>query len=136
MTQYTDYSTVPAQVQNLVAAQCKLLDTYILFQTGNYEYTAKIKSLASKKIRQMRIWRTSSTGYSNYWRMEISDASDFDFTVTNQYYVFSNVGYGQLLDLHAYKGVQSFSLAAITAVLFFAIIFKGALFKCLRKLRR
>ena len=133
MTQYTSYSTVPTQVQYLVASRCKLLDYYILFQTGDYEYTALIQSAASKKIEKVRIFRTSTSGYNSYWDMDVSEATEFSYTVSNEYYVFSNVGYGQMLDLPVYEAVQAHALTAITVVLFFAIVFKGVLFKCLKR---
>ena len=133
MTQYTSYSTVPTQVQNLVASRCSLLDYYILFQTGDNDYTALIQDPATKKIEEVHIYRKSTSGYNSYWDMEVSEASDFSYTVNNEYYVYSNVGYGQQLNLPVYEAVQSHALVAITVVLFFAIIFKGVLFKCLRK---
>ena len=55
--------------------------------------------------------------------------------VDNEYYVFSNIGYGKSLDLPVYDGVISFSLMIISCVLLFAVVFKGALFKCLKRKR-
>ncbi|MBE6811094.1 MAG: hypothetical protein E7521_08590 [Ruminococcaceae bacterium] len=135
ITQYTDsYSAASSDIQNLVANKIALLDQYILMQTGQYEYTALVYNPNTKKCIEYTISRISSSGYSNQYTVSEAEA-DFEYTVSNEYYVFSNVGYGRSLDLPVYEGVQSHSLIIICIVLLFAIVFKGALFTCFRRRR-
>lgn len=134
ITQYTDTnSSAGSDIQNLIANKISLLDQYILMQTGEYEYTALVYNPNTKKCIEYTITRSSSNYSSRY---TVSEAEgDFEYSVSNEYYVFSNVGYGRSLDLPVYDGVISFSLIIICCLLMFAVVFKGALFRCL-KLRR
>lgn len=132
--QYTNsYSSASSDIQNLVANSVSVLDQYILMQTGEYEYTALIKNMASKDVEQITVSRSSTSGYNNQYSVNRQNGADFDFTVSNEYYVFSNVGYGKSLNIPAYEGIRTYSLTALTVLVFFMVVFKGALFKCLRK---
>lgn len=135
--QYTDsFSSPSSDIQNLIANKIGLLDEYILMQTGQYEYTALVYNPNTKKCTEYTITRSSSSGYSNYFSVDVSSDAEFEYTVSNEYYVYSNVGYGKSLDLPAAEGVQSHSLVIICLVLLFGIMFKGVLFRCLDSKRR
>lgn len=136
VTQYTEsYGSVSSDIQNLIANKVSLLDQYILMQTGQYEFTALIYNPNTKKCIEYIIRRSSSNSYTNYYTVSEAEA-DFEYKVLNEYYVFSNIGYGRSLELPVYEGVQSHALIIICIILMFAIIFKGAIFKCLRLKRR
>lgn len=136
MRQYTDsYSSCPADIQNIVANDVSLLETYCLMQTGQYEWTATITTLGVNKSRQL-IFTRGTSNYNNYYTVKRVEDVTTNFTYTNEYYVYSNMGFGKSLELPVYQGVTSFSLMIISCVLMFAIIFKGVLFKCLDKKRR
>lgn len=129
MTQSTDYGTVPTAIQNIVANKCQLLDQYILFQTGDNQYSALIHNPVTKETTQYVFSRTN-----NYNQYSVSkSAAEWDFTVRNEYYCYSNVGYGAALDLPVVEGLTAHASAAMVCVLFLAIMFKGVLFPCLRK---
>lgn len=131
--QYTNsYSSASSDIQNLVANNVSVLDQYILMQTGEYEYTALIKNMASKEVEQITVSRSNSSGYNNQYSVIRQNGVDFDFSVSNEYYVFSNVGYGKSLDIPAYEGICTYSITGLTVLIFFMVVFKGALFKCLR----
>lgn len=133
INQYTDsYSSVGSDIQNLVANSVSILDKYILMQTGEYEYTALIKNIASKDVEKIVISRVF-TSSDRYYSVNRQNGSDFDFNVSNEYYVYSNVGYGKSLNIPSYEGIRTYGLTSITVLLFFMVMFKGALFKCLRK---
>lgn len=132
ITQYTDYGSISSDIQNLVANNVSLLDSYILMQTGQYEYTALIKNLASKDVEQIKVSRNSSN-YSSLYSVTRQNGVDFDFDVSNEYYVYSNVGIGKSLEIPSYEGARTYGLTALTVLVFFAVVFKGALFKCLKK---
>lgn len=132
ITQYTDYGSISADIQNIVANSVSVLDQYILMQTGQYEWTALVKNLASKDVEQIVITRGQQS-YTNNYSVRRVNGAKFDYNVSNEYYVYSNVGYGKSLDIPAYEGIRTYGIAGITVLLFFMVVFKGALFKCLRR---
>lgn len=133
--QYTDsYSSIPSQVVSIVNNKCSLLDKFIIMQTGDRQYTALIYNVCSKKGKQY-IFSRSSNFNNNYYTVSESDISSFDYTVTNEYYVYSNDGIGQSVDLMVYHGATSHAVVIVSLFAMFAVIFKGALFKCLRRKR-
>lgn len=132
--QYTNsYSSPSADFQNIVANSVSILDQYILMQTGEHEYTALIKNIANSEVEQIKLTRSPATGYNTQYTVTRQNGAEFDYMVTNEYYVYSNVGYGKSLDIPAYEGVRTYGLTALTVLVFFMVIFKGALFKWLRK---
>lgn len=135
ITQYTDsYSSPSTEIQNLIANKCSILDRYVLMQTGQYEYTGLVYNPCTKECKKYTISRSSASGYSTQYTISESD-STFDYTVTNEYYVFSNDGVGKSLDLPVTESVTAYSLLIISCVLMFAVVFKGVLFKCLQRKR-
>lgn len=130
MTQYTDYGSIPQAVRDLVANKISLLDSYILMQTGQYEYTALINRPGLNRCDKVVISRTSN--YNSDYSVVIS-TGEWDFNVTNEYYCYSNVGYGAALDLPVVAGVTAHASVILSCALMLAIVFKGVLFKCLRK---
>lgn len=138
ITQYMNsngYSSVDSATQAVVANKISLLDKYVLMQTGEYEWTALVQNTMTKKTTRYTITR-NSTGYSSPYSVRSSENADFDYNITNEYYVFTNVGQGRALDLPVYEGLQTHALAIMCCVLMFAIVFKGVLFKCLDRLRQ
>lgn len=136
ITQYADsYSNPPSDLQNIVANKVSLLDSYILFQTGQYEYTALVFNNASKMGKEY-IFTRGTSNYNSYYSVSTEDIDTFEYTVTNEYYVYSNDGVGKSLDLPVYDGVIAHALVILCCFAMFAVVFKGALFKCLRKSRR
>lgn len=136
ITQYTgSYNTPSTQIQNIVANSVSLLDEYVLFQTGEYEYTALIKNIASGDVEQITISREySGIGSSSWYTVEREKVDNFDYTITNEYYTVTNVGQGQALaNIPSHNGILSFAMTGICVLVFFGVIFKGALFKCLKR---
>lgn len=135
ITQYTDsYSSPSTDIQNLVANKVGIFDEYVLMQTGQYEYTALVKNKALNECKQYTISRTSNSNYSSVYNVSETTA-DFEYKITNEYYVYSNTGQGKSLNLPVYDGVISISLMFIAITLAFAVVFKGVLFKCLNRKR-
>lgn len=129
MTQYADYGTIPQAVRDLVANKISLLDSYILMQTGQYEYTALINKSGLNICQQIRVYRTGN--YSDY-AVEISEGT-WDYNVANEYYCYSNIGYGASLSLPVVEGVTAHATVILACALMLAIVFKGVLFPCLKK---
>lgn len=136
ISQYTEsYSSPSADIQNLIANKVSLLDSYILMQTGQNEYSAIVYNNASKQGKQYTIRRNTATGYNNQYTVSENDVSSFEYTVQNEYYVYSNAGLGKSLDLPVMEGVTAYALVVICCISLFAIVFKGVLFKCLNRRR-
>lgn len=136
ITQYTNtsgYSSTDSTVQSIVANKISLLDQYVLMQTGEYEYTALVRNPFTKKTTQYKFTRNGN--YSSAYSLNISQG-EWDYNVTNEVYIFSNMGQGRMLDLPVYNGVISHSLIIICCSMLFAIVYKGVLFKCLDRLKR
>ena len=133
ITQYTDgYSSIPSQVVSIVNNKCSLLDKFIIMQTGDRQYSALVYNVCSKKGKQYVFKRPYN---ESYYTVTESDISSFDYKVTNEYYVYSNDGIGQSVDLMVFEGATAHAVVIVSLFVMFAVIFKGALFKCLRRRR-
>ena len=133
ITQHNEYGSISSDIQNLVANSVSVLDKYVLMQTGEYEYTALIQNVANKEVEEITISRTSGTNYSSTYKVTRREVDEFDYSVSNEYYTFSNCGFGKSLDIPAYEGIRTYGLTGLVCLVFFAVMFKGALFKCLKK---
>lgn len=129
MIQYTDYGSIPQAVRDLVASKISLLDQYILLQTGAQEYTALI-SKPGLGCKQIRIYRTGN--YGSYYQVVVTDGT-WAYNVSNEYYAYSNIGYGTQLDLPVTASASAWANVILACVLMFAVVFKGGLFKCFRR---
>lgn len=136
ITQYTNtsgYSSTDSTVQSIVANKISLLDQYVLMQTGEYEYTALVHNPFTKKTTQYKFTRNGN--YNSAYSLVVTKGATWDYTVTNEVYVFSNMGQGRALELPVYEGVISHSLIIICCAMLFAIVYKGVLFKCLDRVK-
>lgn len=133
ITQYTEYGSITADIQNVVANSVSVLDSYILMQTAQFEWRALIKNNATKEVEEIIITRGSGGAYGNTYTVRRVDDSEFEYQVNNEYYIYSNVGYGKSLDIPSYEGIRTYGITALTCLVFLMVVFKGGLFKCLRK---
>ena len=58
MIQYTEYTSIPQAVRDVVANKISLLDSYILMQTGENEFTALVNKPGLNECRQYTFTRT------------------------------------------------------------------------------
>lgn len=127
MVQWEVYYEIPEAVKELVANKVSLLDQYMLIQTGTNEYSAQILNTSTGEVQEIRVFRKS---YDSPWEVVITDGS-WNWTISNEVYCYSNVGYGASLDLPVMEGVTAHACIIMCCALMFAIIFKGVLFPCL-----
>lgn len=132
MTQYNEYTSMPQAVRDVVANKISLLDSYILMQTGENEYTALVNKPGLNECRQYTFSRIGNYG-SQYEVVET--AGEWEYTVRNEYYCYSNVGYGSALDLPVVGLSIAHSSVILACAVMLAIIFNGVLFPCLKKKR-
>lgn len=129
MIQYEGYQEIPEIVQNVTAGKVSLLDQYILFQTGQYEYTALVYNPGLNVCKQYVF--SGSDDRTVFTVTELEGA--FEYTVSNEVYCCSNVGYGVALDLPVTDLTIAHSTVILACALMLAIVFKGAIFPCLRR---
>lgn len=134
--QYLNTSSIPSQVINISNNKVGVLDDYILYCTGEYRYSLLTKSRLPGQTAKLYTFSRSNSSGDRYYTVSFTDNVPFEYQVSNEYYVYSNIGYGQALTPICWQGIQTFSLAGITCALFLGIVFKGGLFKCLRRRKR
>lgn len=123
MTQYNYYSEIPDRILEIVASRCRVLDEYIVFQSGEAEYVAMIRDMVTGDVTQLLFRRSASGVYSM-----IESAGVWEWNITNEFYCYSNVGLGSVLDLPVYDGVQAHFAVVFTVVLMFLVVFRSSLF--------
>lgn len=131
--QYLNGSSIPSQVVNISNNKVGVLDDYILYCTGEYRYSLLIRSRLPGQTAKLYTFSRYDSSGDRYYNVTFTDNVPFEYNVSNEYYVYSNIGYGQSLTPVCWQGIQTFSLAGITCALFLGIVFKGGLFKCLRR---
>lgn len=134
--QYLNSSSIPSQVINISNNKVGVLDDYILYCTGEYRYSLLTKSRLPGQTAKLYTFSRYGSSGDRYYSVTVTDNVPFEYNVSNEYYVYSNIGYGQALSPVCWQGIQTFSLAGLACALFLAIVFKGGLFKCLRLKKR
>ncbi len=134
ITQYGN-STPPNGFVSFVSNKASLLDQVVIMQTGDNEYKGLVFNPVIDKGKIYTLTRQTGGGYNSYYNITEQGTTDNSFTYTNEYYVYSNQSVGMAVDLPVYEGIQAYSLTFLTCVLCFAILFKGVLFKCFRKVK-
>lgn len=97
ITQWTDsgsYAAVPSAAISIVANRVGMLDSYIMFCTDKDEYTALINPIVGKPFKVV-VSRGNSGSYNYVWRVSETEVADTDFSVSNEYYCYSNIRLGQ-----------------------------------------
>ena len=134
ITQY-DYDTVPTVAKNLFYSKIGILDQYVIMATGDYEYTLLTRNIADDTVRQYEITRYKNGSYDNYYEcIEVSNPT-WDYTITHEYYVYSNTGQGIMETLPVHAIISSWAMVGIVCIAALAVVFKGALYPCLRRIK-
>ena len=123
MLQYSEPSPIPETVREITANRCRLLDRYVLFQSAAREYTALIQDPVSGKVTQLLFWLDDE---GQYGVMEIDGT--WEYTIHNEYYTYSNLGFGSALDLPVMDGIQAHAAVVFTVCLMFLVVFRSLLF--------
>lgn len=127
-------STPPSNFVNLVSSKASVLDKVIIMQTGDYQYKGLVFNPFTENGTIYTLTRNTGN-YSSAYTLTEETTTDISYSVSNEYYVYSNQSVGIPVDMPVYEGVQAYSCIFLTVVLSFAILFKGVLFKCFRKVK-
>lgn len=126
VTQHVTTSSIPSQVSSVIQTEVGLFDDYICFYTGDNTIICLIRAPYSTDCKLLTFTRQSG-GYSNIWSLSRS-TSTFDYTVSNEVYVYSNQHVGSDLFVSSRADLVCGSLVFVIILL---LIWKG--FGLLRK---
>lgn len=132
VTQY-DNSMPPTQGKNLLYSKIGILDEYVIMSTGEYQFTLLKRNMATDEVMQYILERQSVSGYSSYYTLTEVSNPTWDYNIHNEYYVYSNTGEGIMEILPVHTIISSWAITGIVCVLALAIVFKGAIYPCLRR---
>lgn len=121
ITQWSDngsYSSVPSAAISIVANRVGMLDSYIMFCTDENEYTALISPVVGNPFKVV-VSRVNSGNYSTVWRVSEAEVTDTNFTVSNEYYCYSNIRLGQHYSID-YSGLLTAVICIFATYAFFS----------------
>lgn len=88
-TQYSDVSSLPnATYRDYILSYADMWDHYIIYQSGQYEYTGYIWDRWGNSTLII-ISREGASGYNNRWRSDIEYDVDHTYTIIEPMYAYS-----------------------------------------------
>lgn len=130
ITQWTDngsYSTVPNAAISIVANRVGMLDSYIMFCTAENEYTALINPIVGKPFKVV-VSRGNSGNYNYVWRVFETETADINYTLSNEYYCYSNIRVGQHYPID-YSGLLTAVICICATYAFFSRLIGAKFFR-------
>lgn len=130
LTQWTNsgsYSTVPNAAIAIVANRVGMLDSYIMFATAENEYTALINPVVGKPFKVV-VSRGNSGSYNYVWRVSETEVSDTNYSVSNEYYCYSNIRLGQHYSID-YSGLLTAVICICATYAFFTRLIGSKFFR-------
>ena len=131
MVQYSE-SSISTNWLNIFYSKIGPLDEYIIMQIGDGQYGCLVRRIPSREVIQYTIIRTGSSYGNYYYTISENTNASWSYTVTNELYVYSNIGYGTMSVLPCHEIMVCWGITGTVCLVFLALVFKGALFKCLR----
>lgn len=99
--QYSTPGTISSTVVNMCEQHIGLFDKYVIYQTGQYEYSCYIE----KMLGGVKLVTISRTNNNSLWDISVTEADSFPTSLSYPYYSYSNCGWGQVLDLTAQTNI-------------------------------
>lgn len=130
ITQWTDngsYFSVPAAAISIVANRVGMLDSYIMFCTGENEYTALINPIVGNPFKVV-VSRGNSSNYNYVWNVSETEVSDTNYSVSNEYYCYSNIRLGQHYSID-YSGLLTAVICICATYAFFSRLIGSKFFR-------
>lgn len=132
LTQYYDPRTISSTYLDVFYSKIGVLDSYVICQTDENQWGCLIYRIPSKECVQYTITKTGNN-YGDYTYRLSEQASEWQYNISNEIYCYSNVGLGKMAILPCHEIMTSWGVTVLTTVVMLAVVFKGALFKCLRR---
>lgn len=125
-TQYNDVSSLPsAAYRDYILTYADLWDHYIIYQSGQYEYTGYVWDDWGNSTL-ITIERQSDTGYNNRWRTSIQFDVDHQYTIIEPMYAYSTEkGDGQYFMPQNFQAASAVSQLILTTIIAFVLVFRG-----------
>lgn len=108
--QWSDSRTVvPTYISSHIAGKCGILDRYVVYQTGEYEYQGIVIKLVGKG--ELYTY-TRSSNYSQ-WDVSSQETMDYSYSVQHELYVCSTMGLGTVVAPPSWDYTVTLSIAVI-----------------------
>ena len=133
MTQYDVSTSISTNWLDVFYSKIGPLDEYVIMQTGENTYGCLVKRIPSREVIQYTITRTGSNYGNYYYSLTEQQNASWSYSITNEIYVYSNTGQGRLAVLPCHEIMLCWGVTGLVCLIFLAVVFKGALFKCLRR---
>ena len=130
ITQYTDngsYFSVPSAAISIVANRVGMLDSYIMFCTSENEYTALINPVVGNPFKVV-VSRDNSGNYNYVWRVSETETADTNYSLSNEYYCYSNIRVGQHYAID-YSGLLTAVICICATYAFFSRLIGSKFFR-------
>lgn len=134
LTQYREAGTISSTFLDVFYSKIGALDRYVITQTADGQYGCLVYRIPQKECVMYTITRTGSN-YGSYYYQLSEKESTWEYDIDNEIYCYSNIGLGRMDVLPCHEIMTCWGVAILTCTLALAIVFKGVLFKCLRKNR-
>lgn len=118
------YSLPSSTVTNYFKNYIMPTDSYIIMQTGQYTWSCVVDRVVGNDYI-IRVTRPSGSGS---YTVTNTVTTDTTYSVSNDFYVYSNLGIGNKLDIDYSSFICGF-LAVLCGVLAFKSIFWGCLLR-------
>lgn len=132
LTQYIDAGTISSTYLDIFYSKIGALDRYVITQIADGQYGCLVYRIPQKECVMYTITRTGSNYGSYHYELTETD-STWEYDIDNEIYCYSNIGLGKMSVLPCHEIMTCWGVAILTCALALAIVFKGVLFKCLRK---
>lgn len=106
-------SQVPSYISGHISQHCGVLDKYIVYQTGEYEY----QGLVIKAVGQNQLFTYTRTSNYNQWDVQIGQTLDETYYVSHDLYTCSNLGYGTTVVPPSWALTETLSMAVIACAI-------------------
>lgn len=128
MTQYTGAGSIGSSHLNLLYSKIGPVDSYIIMRTSDDTVGMLVYDNVTKECTEYTIEQTGSN-YGSYAYQLYEQPGTWEYTVTNEYYVYSNVGYGSMQVLPVHEIMVCWGVAGLTCLAFVMLMFRGVLIR-------
>lgn len=128
MTQYDDAGSIGSTLLNVLYSKLGPVDSYIIMRTSDTDVGMLVYDNVSKECTEYTITRFG-TGYGSYVYDLIEAPGTWEYTVSNEMYVYSNVGLGTMQVLPVHEIMVCWGVAGLTCLAFIMLMFRGVLIR-------
>ncbi len=118
-------STISSTYLNVFYSKLRPLDEYIICQTDDNEYTMLVRNMVNHDdVKEYVIYRTGTNASYQMYESE----STWSYDISNEIYVYSNIGYGTMSVLPCHEIMIAWSIIVALCCGALWVMFRGGLF--------